>query len=141
MNHPPQTSVHSVLSHSFSLLRITCSPPYLYPHHHAQSQRLSPRLFSSYHLLQWRQTSPSMQVCYFIFKQIYMRGNSWRFTGSVDGTERARLMQQKGVTVWFTGLSASGKVLDLQLVSLAPSNTKPVTSPPSPARSSSIFYT
>ncbi|THG99927.1 hypothetical protein EW026_g2501 [Hermanssonia centrifuga] len=33
--------------------------------------------------------------------------------GSVDGTERARLMQQKGVTVWFTGLSASGKVSKL----------------------------
>ncbi|KAF7792281.1 hypothetical protein EIP86_003317 [Pleurotus ostreatoroseus] len=29
--------------------------------------------------------------------------------GSVDGPERARLLDQKGVTVWFTGLSASGK--------------------------------
>ncbi|KAI0085127.1 adenylylsulfate kinase [Irpex rosettiformis] len=29
--------------------------------------------------------------------------------GSVDGPERARLLSQKGVTIWFTGLSASGK--------------------------------
>lgn len=29
--------------------------------------------------------------------------------GSVDGPERARLLNQKGVTIWFTGLSASGK--------------------------------
>lgn len=29
--------------------------------------------------------------------------------GSVDATERAQLLQQKGVTIWFTGLSASGK--------------------------------
>ncbi|KAH9937726.1 adenylylsulfate kinase [Amylocystis lapponica] len=29
--------------------------------------------------------------------------------GSVDGTERAQLLKQKGVTIWFTGLSASGK--------------------------------
>ncbi|OBZ68146.1 Adenylyl-sulfate kinase [Grifola frondosa] len=29
--------------------------------------------------------------------------------GSVDGVERAQLLKQKGVTVWFTGLSASGK--------------------------------
>lgn len=30
--------------------------------------------------------------------------------GSVDGAERASLLAQKGVTIWFTGLSASGKV-------------------------------
>ncbi|PCH43686.1 adenylylsulfate kinase [Wolfiporia cocos MD-104 SS10] len=29
--------------------------------------------------------------------------------GSVDTAERAQLLQQKGVTIWFTGLSASGK--------------------------------
>lgn len=29
--------------------------------------------------------------------------------GSVDAAERAQLLQQKGVTIWFTGLSASGK--------------------------------
>ncbi|EMD37451.1 hypothetical protein CERSUDRAFT_154096 [Gelatoporia subvermispora B] len=29
--------------------------------------------------------------------------------GSVDGAERAQLLGQKGVTIWFTGLSASGK--------------------------------
>ncbi|GBE80972.1 adenylylsulfate kinase [Sparassis latifolia] len=29
--------------------------------------------------------------------------------GSVDGTERSELLKQKGVTVWLTGLSASGK--------------------------------
>ncbi|KAI0758312.1 adenylylsulfate kinase [Irpex lacteus] len=29
--------------------------------------------------------------------------------GSVDGPERARLLSQKGITIWFTGLSASGK--------------------------------
>lgn len=30
--------------------------------------------------------------------------------GSVDGAERTKLLSQKGITVWFTGLSASGKV-------------------------------
>ncbi|KAI0074148.1 adenylylsulfate kinase [Panus rudis PR-1116 ss-1] len=29
--------------------------------------------------------------------------------GSVSSTERAQLLQQKGATIWFTGLSASGK--------------------------------
>ncbi|KDQ57542.1 hypothetical protein JAAARDRAFT_130490 [Jaapia argillacea MUCL 33604] len=29
--------------------------------------------------------------------------------GSVDLAERAELLQQKGITLWFTGLSASGK--------------------------------
>lgn len=29
--------------------------------------------------------------------------------GSVDAAERAQLLSQKGVTIWFTGLSASGK--------------------------------
>ncbi|KIP03322.1 hypothetical protein PHLGIDRAFT_130221 [Phlebiopsis gigantea 11061_1 CR5-6] len=29
--------------------------------------------------------------------------------GSVDASERATLLAQKGITVWFTGLSASGK--------------------------------
>jgi len=29
--------------------------------------------------------------------------------GSVDGPERAHLLAQKGITIWFTGLSASGK--------------------------------
>ncbi|KAI0342063.1 adenylylsulfate kinase [Trametopsis cervina] len=29
--------------------------------------------------------------------------------GAVDGPERAQLLAQKGVTIWFTGLSASGK--------------------------------
>jgi adenylylsulfate kinase len=32
------------------------------------------------------------------------------FKGSVTGTERTQLLLQKGVTVWLTGLSASGKV-------------------------------
>ena len=31
-------------------------------------------------------------------------------TGSVNADERATLLSQKGVTGWFTGLSASGKV-------------------------------
>ena len=35
---------------------------------------------------------------------------SWCRTGSVDVAERAKLLSQKGVTIWFTGLSASGKV-------------------------------
>lgn len=30
--------------------------------------------------------------------------------GSVSAEERAQLLTQKGATVWFTGLSASGKV-------------------------------
>jgi adenylylsulfate kinase len=30
-------------------------------------------------------------------------------TGSVDPQERVTLLQQKGITIWFTGLSASGK--------------------------------
>lgn len=30
--------------------------------------------------------------------------------GAVDTTERAQLLKQKGITLWFTGLSASGKV-------------------------------
>ena len=30
--------------------------------------------------------------------------------GSVDSAERTRLLGQKGATLWFTGLSASGKV-------------------------------
>lgn len=30
--------------------------------------------------------------------------------GAVDADERVKLLGQKGVTVWFTGLSASGKV-------------------------------
>ncbi|KAI0930394.1 Adenylyl-sulfate kinase [Taiwanofungus camphoratus] len=29
--------------------------------------------------------------------------------GSVDGPERVQLLQQKGITIWLTGLSASGK--------------------------------
>ncbi|EPQ57407.1 adenylylsulfate kinase [Gloeophyllum trabeum ATCC 11539] len=29
--------------------------------------------------------------------------------GSVDAAERAQLLGQKGITIWFTGLSASGK--------------------------------
>jgi adenylylsulfate kinase-like enzyme len=32
--------------------------------------------------------------------------------GAVDNAERSQLLKQKGVTVWFTGLSASGKVSD-----------------------------
>jgi len=31
------------------------------------------------------------------------------FAGSVNSTERVELLQQKGVTIWLTGLSASGK--------------------------------
>lgn len=30
--------------------------------------------------------------------------------GSVTSAERATLLQQNGVTIWLTGLSASGKV-------------------------------
>lgn len=33
--------------------------------------------------------------------------------GSVDGPERVQLLQQKGITIWLTGLSASGKVSSL----------------------------
>lgn len=32
------------------------------------------------------------------------------FSGSVTTEERSELLGQKGVTIWFTGLSASGKV-------------------------------
>ena len=32
--------------------------------------------------------------------------------GSVQPSERTDLLKQKGVTVWLTGLSASGKVSD-----------------------------
>jgi len=31
-------------------------------------------------------------------------------SGSVESEERIQLLDQKGVTIWFTGLSASGKV-------------------------------
>jgi hypothetical protein len=34
--------------------------------------------------------------------------------GSVDASERVNLLRQKGVTVWLTGLSASGKVEYMQ---------------------------
>jgi adenylylsulfate kinase len=30
--------------------------------------------------------------------------------GSVESSERVGLLKQKGVTIWLTGLSASGKV-------------------------------
>lgn len=33
--------------------------------------------------------------------------------GSVDSAERTKLLGQKGITVWLTGLSASGKVCRL----------------------------
>lgn len=33
------------------------------------------------------------------------------FIGIVSSDERVQLLQQKGVTIWLTGLSASGKVL------------------------------
>ena len=32
------------------------------------------------------------------------------YTGSVEPAERRELLQQKGITIWLTGLSASGKV-------------------------------
>jgi len=32
--------------------------------------------------------------------------------GSVESSERIDLLRQKGVTIWLTGLSASGKVSD-----------------------------
>lgn len=35
------------------------------------------------------------------------------FPGSVSPGERSELLKQKGVTVWLTGLSASGKVTDI----------------------------
>jgi adenylylsulfate kinase len=38
-------------------------------------------------------------------------------TGSVDPQERVTLLQQKGITIWFTGLSASGKVGSVQCLS------------------------
>jgi len=38
-----------------------------------------------------------------------MSSNITFHQGSVDATERAELLQQRGVTVWLTGLSASGK--------------------------------
>jgi adenylylsulfate kinase len=36
------------------------------------------------------------------------------FPGSVDVEERVSLMQQRGITIWLTGLSASGKVREAQ---------------------------
>ena len=36
--------------------------------------------------------------------------------GSVDATERSELLNQKGVTIWLTGLSASGKVCTASVV-------------------------
>ena len=48
----------------------------------------------------------SQPSCTYFFKKI----NSVNSKGSVGIAEREQLLNQKGVTIWFTGLSASGKV-------------------------------
>jgi adenylylsulfate kinase-like enzyme len=40
----------------------------------------------------------------------YTEHLSDKITGSVGAEERVKLLGQKGVTIWLTGLSASGKV-------------------------------
>lgn len=34
----------------------------------------------------------------------------WYVLGAIDARERAELLKQKGITIWLTGLSGSGKV-------------------------------
>lgn len=56
---------------------------------------------------QWRQISHFTLVS---SQRGTLGVSSQQSPGSVDGSERVELLKQKGVTIWLTGLSASGKV-------------------------------
>lgn len=56
----------------------------------------------------WPPTLHSIQVDSTIVVVVHV--DLRRSSGSVTSAERTKLLNQKGVTIWLTGLSASGKV-------------------------------
>ena len=63
--------------------------------------------------LWWPPILPYTQVVYYSLFSSDLSSHFVVLEGSVTNLERTQLLGQKGVTVWLTGLSASGKVWSL----------------------------